>query len=106
MRSRHLDSDWRAIEFDGIDNSHTHVPYLNYCDNKGYNSMENIKFKTTGFVEYGKGCHFWHAQPWLTSHRSISLNMSCLLFTIDAILERDGELRKNLFLPIIVVHYR
>ena len=53
IRSRHPDSDWRAIEFDGIDNSHTHVPYLNYSDNKGYNSMEKIKFKTTGFVEYG-----------------------------------------------------
>eukprot|EP01052_Picozoa_sp_SAG31_P021666 SAG31_NODE_1687_length_7529_cov_2.104172_1_plen_317_part_10 len=98
MRSRHPDSNWRAIEFDGIDNSHTHVPYLNYSDNKGYNSMEKIKFKTTGFVEYGKGCHFWHAQPWLGAHRSVSLNMSCLLFTICAILERDGELRKNLFL--------
>jgi hypothetical protein len=60
--------------------------------------MEKIKYKTTGFVEYGSGCHFWHAQPWLGSHRSVNLNITTFFLTIDAILARDSQLPPNLFL--------
>jgi hypothetical protein len=96
-RSRNKDSDWLAIEFDGVDNSHTHVPYLNYCENKNYHSMEKIKFKTTGFVEFGHGVHFWHAQPWLGSHRSVNLNITTFFLTVDAILGREGKLSSQMF---------
>ena len=59
---------------------------------------ETIKFKTTGLVEFGRGCHFLHAHPWLACHRSVNLNMTALLLTLSAILERDGKLDPNLFL--------
>ena len=96
--ARNADSEWTACEFDGIDNSHTQVPSLRFCKNKNYNSLEMVKFKTTGFVEFGRGCHFWHCHPWIGCHRSVNLNVTTLLMTLVAILERDGKLDPNLFL--------
>ena len=96
--ARNADSEWTACEFDGIDNSHTQVPSLRFCKNKNYNSLEMVKFKTTGFVEFGRGSNFWHCHPWVGCHRSVNLNVTALLMTLAAILERDEKLDPNLFL--------
>lgn len=75
----------------GVDNSYTHAPSLDarYNCNKQAKSLPVIPWKTTGFVEFGKGLHFEHAQPWLACHSSMNLNFTCIWKTMGRMLEAD-----------------